>query len=79
MGGVDSYCRDLGYSGPDEMVGFLLDSGQLDHLHRYWTITRAEGLRALGYFLQHGERDPGLSWVEQPQSLQEPAEPGATD
>jgi hypothetical protein len=78
MGGVDSYCRDLGYSGPDEMVGFLIDNGQLDHLHRYWTVRRAEGMRALEYFLQHGERDPGLSWVEQPQSLQEPAEPGAS-
>ena len=77
MGGADSYCRDARYSGPDEMVGFLLDNGQLDDIHRYWTITRAEGLRALEYFLLQGERDPGLSWVEQPQSLQEPAEPRA--
>ncbi|WP_157369149.1 hypothetical protein [Zavarzinella formosa] len=79
MGGIDSYCRDAGYGGPDEMVGFLLDNGQLDDIHRYWTVTRAGGLQALKYFLLHGERDPGLSWVEQPQSLQD-AEPGdATD
>ena len=75
MGGVDSYCRDVGYSGRDEMVGFLLDNGQLDDIHRYWTVTRAEGLRALEYFLQHGERDPGLSWVSEPQSLEERVEP----
>jgi hypothetical protein len=76
MGGVDSYCRDAGYSGPDELVGFLLDNGQRDDIHRYWTVTRAEGLRALEYFLLHGERDPGLSWAEPTQSLQD-AEPGA--
>lgn len=76
MGGVDSYCRDVGYRGPDEMVGFLLDNGQLDHIHRYWTVTRAEGLRALDYFLLHGERDPGLSWAVPSQSLQD-AEPSA--
>jgi len=51
----------VGYSGPDEMVGFLLDNGQLDEIHRYWTVTRAEGLRALDYFLLHGERDPSLT------------------
>ena len=71
-GGVDSYCRDREYAGPDQMVGFLLSNGQLDDIHRYWTVRRAEGLRALEYFVRHGERDPGLSWVEQPQSLQEP-------
>jgi len=52
------------------MVGFLLSNGQLDDIHRYWTVTRTKGLRALEYFLRHGERDPGLNWVEQPQSLQ---------
>jgi hypothetical protein len=61
------------------MVGFLPDNGQLDHLHRYWTVTRAEGRRALEYFLKNGESDPGLSWVEQPASLQEPGELGAPD
>lgn len=73
LGGVDSYCRDPGYDGPDEMVGFLLSNGQLDDVHRYWTVTRAAGLRALEFFLRHGIRDPALSWVEEPRSLQEPA------
>jgi len=75
LGGVDSYCRDAGYSGPDEMIGFLLSNGQLDEIHRCWTVRRSEGLRALEYFVRHGERDPGLSWVEQPPSLQGPADP----
>jgi len=70
VGGIDSYCRDPAYTGPDQMVGFLLSNGQLDDIHRYWTVTRTKGLRALEYFLRHGERDPGLNWVEQPQSLQ---------
>src|SRR4051794_8414420 len=61
IGGEDSYCRDAGYRG-DEMIGFRLSNGQLDDVHRYWTVTRAEGLRALEYFIRHGERDPGLSW-----------------
>jgi hypothetical protein len=64
-GGVDSYCRDADYCGPDEMLGFLLSNGQLDNIHRCWTVTRAQGLHALEYFVRHGERDPGLSWVEQ--------------
>jgi hypothetical protein len=72
-GDVGSYCCDPEYSSPDEMVGFLLSNGQLDHYHRYWTITRADTIRALEYFLQHGERDPGLNWVTDPRSLQEPA------
>jgi hypothetical protein len=73
IGGVDSYCRDVTCGGPDEMVEFLLDNGQRDDIHRYWTVTRAEGLQALEYFLLHGERDPGLSWA-QPESLQQPIE-----
>ena len=32
-----------------------------------------EGLRALESFLRHGGRDPDMSWVEDPSSLQEPA------
>ncbi len=72
LGGVDSYCRDEGYRG-EEMVGFLLDNGQLDEIHRYWTVARGEGFQALEYFLQHGRRDPSLSWVQEPESLQEPA------
>jgi hypothetical protein len=69
-GGIDSYCRDPNYAGPDEMVGFLLDNGQLDEIHRSWTVPRADGTRALEYFLLHGGRDPRLDWVEQPPSLQ---------
>jgi hypothetical protein len=72
-GGVDSYCCDPGYTGPDQMVGFLLSNGQLDSIHRYWTVTRAKGLQALEYFVRHGERDPSLSWVAEPKSLQKPA------
>jgi len=71
-GGADSYCRDESYRG-DEMVGFLLNNGQLDEIHRYWTVTRAKGLRALEYFLLHRSQDPSLSWVAEPPSLQEPA------
>jgi hypothetical protein len=70
LGGADSYARDESYRG-DEMVGFLLDNGQLDEIHRYWTVTRSQGLQALAYFAQHGQRDPGLSWVQEPASLQE--------
>ena len=33
LGGVDSYCRDKGYGG-EELVGFLLDKGQLDRKNR---------------------------------------------
>jgi hypothetical protein len=72
LGGVDSYCRDKGYRG-EELVGFLLDNGQLDQIHRYWTVARGEGFRALEYFLKHGQRDPSLSWVQGPKSLQAPA------
>jgi hypothetical protein len=78
FGGVDSYCRDVEYSGPDEMLGFLLSNGQVDDIHRYWTVTQEEGLRALEYFLQYGARDPTLSWVSQPASLQQRDDSGAT-
>jgi hypothetical protein len=74
-GGVDSYCRDNAYHG-DELLGFLLSNGQLDQIHRYWTVTRADGLRALDYFLQTGERDPNLSWKQDPGSLQKRPEQG---
>ena len=70
-GGVDSYCRDPTYCGPDQMFGFLLSNGQLDDIHRHWTVSSVEGMRALEHFLLRGERDPGLSWVAEPQSLQE--------
>jgi hypothetical protein len=54
------------------MIGFELSNGQMDDIHPYWTVARAEGLQALEYFLEHGERDPGLSWVSQPMSLERP-------
>src|SRR5262249_4283719 len=75
IGGPDSCCRDAGYRG-DEMVGFRLSNGQLDDVHRHWTVTRADGLRAPGDFIRHGQRAPRLSWAV-PRSLQEPAERGA--
>ena len=74
-GGIDSWCRDRDDAGSDKMLGFLLDNGQLDQVHRSWTIPRADGTRALEYFLLHGDRDPGLDWVSEPPSLQEPAYP----
>jgi hypothetical protein len=70
LGGTDAYCRDPGYRGPDEMVGFLLSNGQLDEIHRNWTVSRAEGLQALEHFVRDGGRDPALCWVEEPESLQ---------
>ena len=70
-GGLDSYCRDVGYDGPDLAVEFWLDNGQADEIHRYWTVTRAEGLQALEYFLRHAGKDPGLDWVSEPGSLQD--------
>jgi hypothetical protein len=72
-GEVDSYCRDERCVGSDQMVGFLLSNGQLDEIHRSWTVTRAAGRRAMEYFVQRGQRNPLLHWVEQPSSLQEPA------
>ncbi|OAI39926.1 hypothetical protein AYO40_05270 [Planctomycetaceae bacterium SCGC AG-212-D15] len=70
LGGVDSYAKDADYTGPDEMVGFLLDNGQKDDIHRGWTVSRDEAFKALEYFFRQGERDPSLTWVEQPGSLQ---------
>ena len=70
-GDVGSHCCDPQYDGPDEMVGFLLSNGQLDHYHRYWTVTRADAFRALDYFVEHAERDPTLNWVTDPRSILE--------
>lgn len=69
--GADSYCFDPSDSGPDRMVGFLLSNGQLDDIHRYWTVSWADGMRALEYFVWHGDRDPGLRWAADIASLQE--------
>jgi hypothetical protein len=70
LGGIDSYCRDAGYEGPDLTVAFLLDNGQEDEIHRYWTVTRAEGMQAIEYFLLNAKKDPRLNWVAEPSSLQ---------
>ena len=72
VGGPDSYCRDAAYRGTDEMVGFLLPNGQEDEIHRAWTVSRVEGLNALEFFFLHGERDPSLTWEQEPETLQEP-------
>lgn len=68
-GDVGDYCCDPSYDGPDEMVGMMLSNGQLDHYHRYWTISRWEALRALEYFVAEGQLDPSVCWVREPQSL----------
>jgi hypothetical protein len=71
-GGIDSYCCDRSQFRSDVVIGFKLDNGQLDKFPRFWTVSRADGLKAIEYFVEHGERDPSLDWVEQPQSLEEP-------
>lgn len=71
-GGIDSYCHDPGDRQPDELIGVVMPNGQVDQNHRGWTVSRAAGLRALERFLTHGDRDPSLVWVEQPESLDLP-------
>jgi hypothetical protein len=60
-GGEDTYCRNIEKS-PDEKIGFWLSNGQEDLIHWSWTVPRFDGMRALEYFLQYGERDPSLCW-----------------
>lgn len=75
-GGIDSYAHSTrGLKGLPERIGFQIDNGQLDEVHRFWTISRADGMRALEYFLLHGERHPNLNWLEQPDDLWQPAYP----
>ncbi|QEL13838.1 hypothetical protein [Limnoglobus roseus] len=71
-GGIDSYCCDSRSRDSDETIDFTLSNGQVDEIHRYWTVTRAKGFRALEYFLRHGDRDPGLNWATEVPSFQEP-------
>jgi hypothetical protein len=72
-GGADSYAHDPRFRGPRmACIGFRLNNGQVDDIHPAWTVTREKGIKALGYFFLHGERDPNLLWVEQPASLQKP-------
>lgn len=73
-GGTDSYARATDdVAGLPEQIGFRIDNGQLDMFHRTWTVSRADGLQALEHFLLHGEPDPGLRWVIDPPSLNDPA------
>jgi hypothetical protein len=53
-------------AGPGRLprsIPFRLDNGQMDNVDRERTIPRAEGMRALEYFLLHGRVDPELRWV----------------
>jgi hypothetical protein len=69
-GGVDAHARSTrGLKGLPERIGFRIDNGQEDEVHRSWTVPRTDGMRALEYFLLHGERHPDLDWVEQPGDL----------
>jgi len=73
-GGCDAYAQSTrGLGRLPERIGFRIDNGQVDEVHKSWTITRDEGLQALKYFLLHGERLPRLKWVEQPGDLWKPA------
>ena len=75
-GGTDAYARSTsGLGRLPERIGFRIDNGQVDEVHKSWTVPRADGMRALEYFLLHGERHPRLRWVEQPGDLRQPAEP----
>lgn len=71
-GGIDSYGCDPGSRDSGERIGFLLSNGQRDEIHRYWTVTRAEGFRALEYFHCCGEPDPWLTWADEVPSWEQP-------
>jgi hypothetical protein len=72
-GGVDSYCRSK-ENGPDATIGILLSNCQMDMIHWSWTVPRSDGISALEYFLEHGQRDPELCWVTDPSGpFDEPA------
>lgn len=71
-GGIDSYCRDSSCKSRNDTVGFLLSNGQLDEFHWTWTVPRTDGVKALEYFLEHGDRDPSLSWGVPRTSFLEP-------
>jgi hypothetical protein len=73
-GGIDSYARSTrGLGRVPVRFGFRIENGQVDEVHRTWTIPRADGMRALEHFLLHGERHPKLDWLEQPCDLGQPA------
>jgi hypothetical protein len=70
-GGIDSYCCDAEYDGPDRPIEFWLSNGQADEIHPYWTVRRAEAMRALEHFLLYVKKDPGLEWISEPGSLRD--------
>ena len=73
-GGTDAYPRSSrGLRRLPEQIGFRLDNGQVDEVHKSWTVPRRSGMIALEYFLLHGKRQPGLDWVERPGDLSQPA------
>lgn len=77
-GGTDAYaCSTGGLGRLQEHIEFRIDNGQVDEVHKSWTIPRADGVRALEHFFLQGERHPRLHWVEQPGDLWEPS--AATD
>ncbi len=74
-GGADTYaCSTRGLSRLPERIEFRIDNGQVDEVHKSWTIPKADGMRALEYFLLHGERHPRIHWVQKPGDLWAPAE-----
>ncbi len=81
-GGTTSFCHDPDEKGPDNKVAIVGSHEQVDYIHRSWTVSRQQGQQALEYFLLHGERDPGLNWVEQKEQVlsleRERPEPGTS-
>lgn len=47
---------------PDEVVRFRFTDGLEDDVCRHWTVSVADGVRAVEHFLQHGGRDPAIGW-----------------
>jgi hypothetical protein len=68
-GGTTSFCHDREEKGPDNKVAIVGSHAQVDYIHRSWTIPRQQAHRALEYFLFHGDRAPGLNWVEQKEQI----------
>ena len=50
----------------EELCPFPVDQlpGGVLEVHPSWTVTRGEALLALEFFVQHGDCDPALPWVE---------------
>jgi hypothetical protein len=71
-GGVDTYCRNDEKKGKDAQIGFWLSNGQEDLIQWNWTVHRKEGIRALEYFLQQGDREPSMCWAVPRNSFRAP-------